>query len=258
MKVLALDFDGVIADSQYECLFVGFNAYLRLNKNTKLFGGKKFTFNNFNNIKKKYKNTIKKYENLRPYVIGAFSWYVILYIMDFSIRIKHQYQFNNVREKLIKNFDEYVNYFYNERSKLQEKNYKKWLKLEAPFKKIIEGIKKLEKGYIITIATNNNRKSIYGLFKKYKIKPKIIADSNISLNKKKQLECIKNKLKVNFNEIHFVDDQVKHFPRLLKLGVNCYLATWGYNNKRQRQEAKKLWVVMLREDNFYEKLASFL
>ena len=61
MKVLALDFDGVIADSQYECLFVGFNAYLRLNKNTKLFGGKKFTFNNFNNIKKKYKNTIKKY-----------------------------------------------------------------------------------------------------------------------------------------------------------------------------------------------------
>ena len=54
MKVLALDFDGVIADSQYECLFVGFNSYLKLNKNTRLFDHKKFTFNNFGNIKNKY------------------------------------------------------------------------------------------------------------------------------------------------------------------------------------------------------------
>lgn len=257
MKVLALDFDGVIADSQLECLFVGFNSYLKLNKNTRLFGGKKFTFNNFNNIKKKYKKTIKKYKNLRPYVIGAFSWYVILYIIENNVKIKHQNQFNNVREKLIRNCDKYVNYFYDERYSLQKKSYKKWFKLEASFKKIIDGTKKLEKRYIITIATNNKRKSIYGLLKKYKINPKIIADSNISLNKKKQLERIKKELKVNFNEIHFVDDQVKHFPRLLKLGVNCYLATWGYNNKSQRQEAKKLGVVMLKEDDFYEKLASF-
>lgn len=254
MKVLTLDFDGVIADSQYECLFVGFNSYLKLNKHTKLFDGKKLTFNNFNNIRKKYKNTIKKYKNLRPYVIGAFSWYAILYIIENNIKIKHQNQFNKVREKSIKNFGKYVNYFYSERYSLQKKSYKKWLKLEASFKKIIDGIKRLEKRYIITIATNNNRKSIYGLLKKYKIRPKVIADSNISLNKKKQLECIKNKLKVNFNEIHFVDDQVIHFPKLLKLGINCYLATWGYNNKRQRQEAKKLGVVMLTESNFYEEL----
>ena len=46
MKTLVLDFDGVIADSQMECLFVGFNAYLEFNKGTKLFDGRKFKFDN--------------------------------------------------------------------------------------------------------------------------------------------------------------------------------------------------------------------
>lgn len=256
MKVLALDFDGVMADSQMECLFVGFNSYLKLHKNTRLFGGQKFTFENFNKIKKKCKKTTESYKKLRPYVIDAFCWFVILRIIENGIKIKNQSHYNQIRKRLMKkNYEKYIDYFYNERYSLQKKSLKKWLGLETPFKKIISGIKKLESRYAIAIATNNKMKGIQGFLAKYKIKPKVIADSNISTDKKKQLEHIKNKLNVNFDGIYFVDDQARHFPKVLRLGVHCYLATWGYNAKKQQEEAKSQGVVLLDESNFYDELA---
>ena len=234
MKVVTLDFDGVIADSQFECLVDGFNSYLKLHKNTKLFGGQKITFDNFNKVKRKHKTTIEKYKKLRPYVIDGFCFYVILYIIENNIKIKNQNQYNKVRKKLMEKFyDKYIPYFYNERFLLQKKNFGKWLELETPYEKIIDGIKKLEKDYIITIATNNRKDSIQPFLKNYNIEPLIISDSKVSIDKKKQLKRIKNKLKVNFDEIHFVDDQVRHFSKLIPLGIKCYLATWGYNNEEQ-------------------------
>src|SRR3989338_112846 len=95
MKILALDYDGVIADSQLECLAVGFNAYLRLNKNTKLFNKERFTFGNFNKLIKNTqkskifgtnsagnKKIVNEYKRLRPYVVDAFCYYVMLRIIE--------------------------------------------------------------------------------------------------------------------------------------------------------------------------------
>jgi len=36
MNILALDFDGVVADSQYEALYTSFHAYINLTKKTRL------------------------------------------------------------------------------------------------------------------------------------------------------------------------------------------------------------------------------
>ena len=257
MNVLALDFDGVIADSQMECLAVGFNSYLNFHKDTKLFDGQKVTFDNFDELREKYTDIVEKYVKLRPYVIDAFCYFVILHIIENNIEIKNQGQYDILREKLSKQYyDEYVDYFYKERFSLQDEDIGRWLELEAPYEKIVEGIKELEKKYILTVATNNRTRTVQKFLGKYQLSAKIITDSTLSSNKIKHLEYIKNKLKVNFDEIYFVDDQVKHFSRLLKLGVKCYLATWGYNNEPQRQEAKKLGVVLLTEDNFYEKLTN--
>ena len=257
MKILALDYDGVIADSQMECVFVGFNSYLKIHKDTKLFEGQKITFDNFDELQGKYKEIIEKYKQLRAYVINAFCYYVIAYIIDNNIKIDNQDQYNKLRDKLIKKYnDEYVKYFYEERFGLQDMDFDKWIMLVGSYGKVIEGIKKLEKEYIITIATNNRERTVARFLKKYDIIPRIIVDSNLSSDKKKQLEHIKNELKVNFDDIHFVDDQVGHFSKLIPLGVKCYHATWGYNNKEQREEAKNLGVIMLSEDTFYEELAN--
>lgn len=254
-KILALDYDGVIANSKLECLSVGFNAYLKLNKSTKLFNGEKLTFDNFKILISKNKKILEKYKKLRPYVIDAFCWYVILYVIERNIKIKNQKHYNEMRKSLMHLYSKYVKYFYNERGSLQNSDFNKWLKLIKPYK-IINSIKKLNKKYIISIATNNRKESIKGFLQKYKIPVEFIADSTISIDKVKQLEFIKNKYNAEFSDICFVDDQVAHFPTLVRLNVKCFLATWGYNNKEQRKIAKKLKVCLVSERNFYRVLSS--
>ena len=251
MKVLVLDFDGVIADSQYETLAVGFNSYLKLNKNTNLFGGKKITLDNFKMVKKRYRATVEAFKKLRPFGIDNFCPYVFLTAIENKIKIRSQNEHTKHREKMIKeNYRKHLRYFLEERAALQKEDFDKWVKMDKPIKSIIRAVRKLQKKYTIAIATMNRKKSIIRLLKKYGITPKVIADPTISPDKKKQLTYIKNKLKAKFDDIHFVDDQVKHFPNLLKLGVHCYLATWGYNTKKQQEDAKKIGAILLNQNNF--------
>lgn len=257
MKVLVLDFDGVIADSQYETLAVGFNSYLGLNKDTKLFNGKKITFENFNSLKKEYKSAVNKFRKLRPLGIDNFCPYVFLTAIEHNIKIKNQDEHIRLRNKLMPNsYNEYVKIFLRERTEFQKKDFDKWVEMDMPIKMIIKSIKMLQKRYIVAVATMNRKKSIIRLLKKYKISPRIIADPTISPDKKEQLTYIKNKLKLNFRDMHFVDDQVRHFPKLLKLGVNCYLATWGYNTREQKAEAENLGATLLTANIFYRTFAN--
>jgi len=70
MKILAVDFDGVISDSALKSLFVSHNAYckyfdLEVKRN---FGGKLFTFENWEDMKKQYKKEMDDYHRLRSYI----------------------------------------------------------------------------------------------------------------------------------------------------------------------------------------------
>lgn len=256
MKILVLDFDGVIADSQYETLAVAFNSYLKLNKNTKLFGGKKINLDKFKGVKKRYHATVEAFKELRPFGIDNFCPYVFLTAIENNIKIKSQSDHIKLRNKMMpKSYKKHLKLFLKGRSDMQKEDFNKWVKIDRPIRNVIGSIKKLQKEYIIAIATMNRKKSIIRLLRKYGIKPKTIADPTISPDKKKQIEHIKGKLKSKFNDIHFVDDQVKHFPNLLRLGIHCYLATWGYNTKKQQEEAKKLGAVLLTQENFYESFA---
>ena len=250
--VLVMDFDGVIADSQMETLVVGFNSYLRLNRKTKLFDGKKITFTNFSTIKSKYKKIINEYKKLRPFGIDNFCLYVFLTIIENKIKIKNQNDYLRHREKLMqKNYKKYLGYFTKERISIQKKDFDKWVELDKPIDIVINGIKGLEKKYTIAIATMNRREGIKKFLEKYKIDYKAIADPKISADKKKQLKYIVNELKAAYNDVHFVDDQPKHFPKLLNLGITCYLALWGYNNKEQQKKAKKQGAILLKQNDFY-------
>lgn len=256
MKILALDFDGVIADSQMECLFVGFNTYLDFNQNTKLFDGRKFTFDNFDFLIQKHRKAVEQYKMLRPYVIDAFCYYVIMYIIEKNIVIKSQNDYNGLREKLAKNIHgHFVSAFYEERHKLIENNLNDWLSLVKPYKQIISAIKMLGNKFSLAISTNNRKFTIDAFSRKHGIASKIVIDSSFGSDKKLHIENIKNSLGANFNNIYFVDDQIRNLIKLLPLGVNCYLATWGYNTEKQHEEAKKLGATLLNQDNFYSTLS---
>lgn len=252
VKLIALDYDGVICDSQLECLAVGFNAY-RKSRKTTLFGNKEFTCNNFNALIDKNKKIIGRYKSLRPFVIDAFCFYVILHIIDKEIKVENQDEYNEIRNGVIDTYDNFVKKFYEERAVLQEKNFEGWLSFARPYP-IIKDLRKLSKYFTLAVATNNRESAIRGFLERYKIPVKAVADSTMGIDKAKQIAFLKDKYKADYNGIFFVDDQVSHFPSLMKLGVRCFLATWGYNNKGQKEYARKIGAVLVAESGFYGEM----
>ena len=259
MKILALDFDGVIVDSVLDSLFVGRNAYLRLYGpgKKKYFGGELFAFENWGETKKQHQEEIKYYRTLRPYIRGATDYGLIQKLLEEKKVIRSQEEFDNYREKADFDFENYEKEFFKERERLQSIDYRAWYNLEPPYPKAIEGIKKLlEEGTKIVIATSNRRKAIarsftpeyFGFF----IPPKDILDKRFGEDKSEQMKHIVKSYNIKFEEIYFVDDQVSHLIKTRPLGVKVFLAGWSYATKAQKEEARKQNIPIIeKEEDFY-------
>lgn len=259
MKILALDFDGVIVDSVLDSLFVGHNTYLRLygREVKKNFGGELFTFENWEKIKRNYQKEIKYYRTLRPYIRGATDYGLIQKLMEEKKVIESQEEFNNYRNSVDFDFEDYEKEFYKERERLQNIDYRAWFNLEPSYPKIIQGMKKLlEEEIKIVIATSNRRKAIMKSFTPeyfgFTIDPKDILDKRFGEDKSEQMRHIVKFYKVNFEDIYFVDDQVSHLIQTRPLGIKVILAGWSYATEAQKEEARKQDILVIeREEDFY-------
>jgi phosphoglycolate phosphatase-like HAD superfamily hydrolase len=259
LKILALDFDGVIVDSVLDSLFVGHNTYLRLYgwEVKKNFGGELFTFENWEKIKRNYQKEIKYYRTLRPYIRGATDYGLIQKLMEEKEVIESQEEFDNYRNSVDFDFEDYEKEFYKERERLQNIDYRAWFNLEPPYPKIIQGMKKLlEEEIKIVIATSNRRKAITKSFTPeyfgFTIDPKDILDKRFGEDKSEQMRHIVKFYKVNFEDIYFVDDQVSHLIQTRPLGIKVILAGWSYATEAQEEEARKQDILVIeREEDFY-------
>jgi phosphoglycolate phosphatase-like HAD superfamily hydrolase len=259
LKILALDFDGVIVDSVLDSLFVGHNTYLRLygREVKKNFGGELFTFENWEKIKRNYQKEIKYYRTLRPYIRGATDYGLIQKLMEEKKVIESQEEFDNYRNSVDFDFEDYEKEFYKERERLQNIDYRAWFNLEPSYPKIIQGMKKLlEEEIKIVIATSNRRKAIMKSFTPeyfgFTIDPKDILDKRFGEDKSEQMRHIVKFYKVNFEDIYFVDDQVSHLFQTRPLGIKVILAGWSYATEAQKEEARKQDILVIeREEDFY-------
>jgi len=259
LKILALDFDGVIVDSVLDSLFVGHNAYLRLygSGKKKYFGGEIFTFENWEETKKQYQEEIKYYRTLRPYIRGATDYGLIQKLIEENKFVNDQEEFDNYRKTVKFDFEAYEKEFYKERERLQNINYRAWFNLEPPYLKVTGGIKKLlEEGTKIVIATSNRRKAIAKSFTPeyfgFTIKPEDILDRRFGEDKSEQMKHIVKSYNIKFEEIYFVDDQVSHLIQTRTLGVKVLLAGWSYATDIQKEEARKQNIPIIeREEDFY-------
>lgn len=259
MKILALDFDGVIVDSVLDSLFIGHNAYLRLcgKETEKFFGGELFTFENWEEIKKRFQKEIKYYRTLRPYIRGATDYGLIQKLMEEKKPILNQEEFDNYRNTVDFDFEAYREEFYQERERLQNVNYRAWYNLEPPYPKVIEGMKRfLEEGVKIIIATSNRRKAIIKSFTPeyfgFTIAPEDIFDKRYGEDKSEQMKQIVKLYQVEFKEIYFIDDQASHLIQTKPLGIKAFLAGWSYATDAQKEETRKQNIpVIEKEEDFY-------
>jgi len=258
LKILALDFDGVIVDSVLDSLFIGHNAYLNLygSKSENNFGGELFSFENWERIKKKYHKEINHYRTLRPFIRGATDYGMIHKLMKEKKSITSQEEFDKYRNSIEFDFKGYHDEFYKERERLQNISYRAWYDLEPPYSSVVKGIKiLLGEGIKIIIATSNRRKAIMKSFTEeyfgFYIQPKDILDKRFGEDKSEQMRYIVDTYKVQFKDIYFLDDQVSHLIQVGNLGVKVFLAGWSYATKEQKETAVLLKIPILeKEEDF--------
>ena len=259
-KILALDFDGCIVDSIMEALFISYSSYREhINRKTHIFDNKEPRVDNFLNLISNYPSQVNKFKNLRHYIKDAYDYAVILYIIENNLKVNSKEEFFKIKQLIPKkNMDNYYAYFYDKRKRVSKENFDAWAKLTPGFS-CINKIRKLTGKYKTLIATTNDKESIIDLLAKpylnLNIKKEDIVDRHISTDKIIQMEYICKNYNVKFKDIHFVDDNLDHLLKTQKLGVNVYLASWGYCTKKQKIIARKEKnVTLLTQQNLYSVL----
>lgn len=266
MKVLAVDYDGVIVDSVLDSLFVSHNAYLELvgpsQKN--VFGGEKFTFQNWPLIKKRYTREIQYYRSLRPYIRDAIDYGLIQKLMEEKRFIQNQQEFDQYRNTVKFEFQKFHQLFYQERNKLQKISFTEWLKLEPAYEEVIRGIKQfIKEGVKVVVATSNRKeyisKTFHPSYYNIPIEEQDILDISFGEDKSKQIEYINQFYGVKYGEIYFVDDQVAHLKQTYSLGIKVFLAGWSYATPQQKEQARKMGIPIIEEEeNFYSIVKEYM
>ncbi len=259
MKVLAIDFDGVISDSALKSLFVSHNAYCRhfgpeVKKN---FGRELFTFENWERMKRKYSLEMKKYRQLRSYIELSCDFFVMIKIIEEQIEVHNQEDFRKIRNQMEFDYHFFHDLFFQEKEKWQKKDFRKWFSLSPVFEDVVSGIKKfLAEGQKVVIATSNLGKAIHPAFHPdylgFHIDLKDIFDKNYGKNKSDHMKAIAEQYGVNFDDIYFIDDQLSYLEETKLLGISVFLAGWGYCTEEHKSIAREQNITLIeKEKDFY-------
>ena len=266
MKILAVDFDGVISDSALKALFASHNAYCKYfgSKVNKNFGGELFTFSNWREMQKQYQKEMDYYHNLRSYIELSGDFFAIIKIIEEQIWIKNQQEFITYRNQLQFDYQFLRELFFKEKDKWQKKSFAKWFFLSPVFKEVIKGIQRfIKEGQKVVIATSNRGETIHRAFQPeylgFRMDIEDIFDKNFGKHKAEHMQAIAKKYGVKLNEIYFVDDQLSYLKGTDILGVHVFLAGWGYCTESQKEEAKKEQIPIIEEEkDFYPILKKAL
>jgi len=263
-KILALDFDGCIVDSVMEALFVSYTSYRKhINRKTKILDNKESHINSFLKLISQYKLQVEKFREYRHYIKDASDYAVILYIIEDNLGVRSEDEFFKAKELIPKkNLKRFYDYFYATRAEVFKNDFDAWARL-APGFGCIDEMRRLANEHKMIMATTNNKETAKSVlteqYLNLNIKEEDIVDLHISTDKIIQMEYIAEKYEVKFGDIHFLDDNLSQLLAVRPLGVNVYLASWGYCTEEQKNFAKKSSDInFLTEENMYLVLSEAL
>ena len=204
------DLDGVLIDSASECFEISSKIYYK---------------------KKIPPDCQKLFLKFRGLVLEAREFFILHKSIDLFLEGKT----DDIRKEfdamlnLVKNYEynKFQEEFFNLRKTYQDKDFKKWIKLN-PLTKFGRYVQK-EKADNVIIITSKNFVAAKEILDFYKIHyNEIIAAEKISHYKDKG-EVLdkfikKNRIRVSI----FVDDHVKNLDSVKNKNVKCFFADWGY------------------------------
>ncbi|MGH0030979.1 MAG: HAD family hydrolase [Myxococcota bacterium] len=253
MRVLALDFDGVISDSAPESFLVALRTWDALRPGSGLAADAARLAGETAPPLAQVRSSRLYSSFLSHMPLGnrAEDYAVVLAALEQDVPLPDQAAYDAWRDRqdpaALARFHEH---FYVRRGALAERDPAGWRALMAPYSEFTALLRRRAADAVLAIATAKDRRSVEALLRLYGLDDLFPAerllDKETGVGKAAHLARLQEQTGVPFPEIAFVDDKVNHLDGVRSLGVRCALAAWGYNGAREEALARQRGYAVLR------------
>jgi phosphoglycolate phosphatase-like HAD superfamily hydrolase len=202
VKLLALDFDGVISDSAPESFHVALRTWRALRPESRI-----------------GEDVYGAFLEMMPLGNRAEDYAVELAALDAGREI-----------------------FYRERAQLFREDPGAWFALMRPYAPFLDVLRRRAGEVELAIATSKDRGSATRLLEAYSVGELFpegrVLDKETGVSKAAHLTHLHDVTGLSYADMTFVDDKVNHLLDVQPLGVRCVLAAWGYNGVREHDVAR--------------------
>jgi len=243
--LVVFDFDGVLSNSFHDSLWMAINTYIAIEGDAGLPVNGPLRPEEVFDFEKQNPAFTDQFYALMPLGNLARDYYVILHIMTEGevSAIKSQADYDAYKAGLnAETVMAYDAHFYAGRACLQAEDPQAWAALIPMFDGVADAVATLSKKASLAIATSKDRGSVLLLLERYGLRPYFrddrILDKDFAPSKRQHLIRLSEATGTPFSQMHFIDDKVLHLVDVADLGVNAYLAQWGFNTPREAQVAQ--------------------
>ena len=245
-SLVVLDFDGVIADSIHDSWMTAVNAFTEMFPDHGLPVDGPVPPDGVFEFERRHPELFSDFRRLIPLGNKAADYLAMMRLIARreADGIKDQKDFDAEQARLpLELRERFGALFYEQRIQLQDADPESWAGLIPAFPGLPEAVRELDKRFRLAIATSKDRRSVDVLLYRYGLagyfSPELILDKAFSYSKRLHLIQLSKSTSVPFDRIRFVDDKTMHLVQVKDLGVQAYLALWGFNTDRERALAQK-------------------
>ena len=230
MKLLSLDFDGVLADSAREAFAVSLRAWGVLRPRSKL-------------GERDRDALYREFLGIMPLGNRAEDYGVALAAIEAGVALPDQAAYDAFHAAQDPDWlHAFHARFYVERQALSEEDPRGWRAMLRPYPALLAILRRRAGAARYAIATAKDRRSVGLLLADYGVadlfEPALVLDKEAGVTKVAHHEHLARATGLPYEEMTFVDDKVNHLDAVHALGVRCVLAAWGYNGPREHALAR--------------------
>lgn len=244
LRLVALDFDGVIADSAPESFLVAARTFRELRPASRL--DAELVCGRADRAPARAEllahPLYAAFLELMPLGNRAEDYGVILAAIEAGVRIADQTGYDAWRDGLDREWLRgFHKTFYRVRAALASADPAGWLALMQPYPGLPQILRAHSAEVVLAIATAKDRRSVGSLLRSYGLADLFpegrVLDKETGVRKADHLAHLQASLGFAYHEMAFLEDKVNHLDDAAPLGVCCALAAWGYNGEREIRHA---------------------
>jgi len=246
LRLLALDFDGVISDSAPESFAVALLTYTQMMKSSRFIDRRAALESGSLPAPSRLAEDplYASFLELMPLGNRAEDFAISLSAIEASRLPADQAGYDAFRSELDGDWlQEFHRRFYENRAALSRRDPTGWRRMMGPYPPFLEILHRRAGDALLAIVTAKDAETVDALLRDYGIEALFpserVLDKETGIHKDAHLRQLHETVGVAYEEMVFVDDKVNHLDRVAGLGVRCALAAWGYNGEREVELARQ-------------------